>query len=104
MKFSLFNLTSELIFVRPECSGHVVGSIVFPNAVATLPTSEDNFILSSREGSSDITLERSFFGLKTKSQYIVNLKKSSSRWNHVSMSEGCPWRVYRDQVASLVLL
>jgi hypothetical protein len=31
------------------------------------------------------------------------LNKSSVRWHHVSMPEGCPWRIYRDQVTSFVL-
>jgi hypothetical protein len=95
MKFYLFNLTRDSIFVRPACSKHAVA--VLPNAVAALPTSEDNFILL---WSGDITPEKSIFRLKTESQYIVKLKKSSFQWDNVSMSEGCPWRIYRDQVAS----
>jgi len=98
MKFYLFNLTRDSIFVRPECSKHAVA--VLPNTVAALPTSEDNFILLSSGGSSDITLEKSSVRLKTELQYIVKLKKSSFQRDHVSMSEGCPWRVYRNQVAS----
>lgn len=98
MEFYLINLTNESLFVWP------VGSTILPNAVAALPTNEDNVILSSSGESSDITLEKPVFKLKTNSQYTVNLKKSSFRWNHVSTSEGCPWRVYRDQVAPLVLL
>ena len=98
MEFYLINLTNESLFVWP------VGSTILPNAVAALPTLEDNVILSSSGESSDITLEKPVFKLKTNSQYTVNLKKSSFRWNRVSMSEGCPWRVYRDQVAPLVLL
>jgi len=104
MKFYLFNLTNESLFVRPQCSKYAVGSTLLPNAVAALPTSEDNFTLSSSGESSDITLEKSGLEPKTKSQYIVYLKTSSFRWNNVSMLEGCPWRVYRDQVAPSVLL
>ena len=104
MKFYLFNLTSESLFIRPQYSKHAVGSTLLPNAVVALPTSEDNVTLSSSGGSPDIMLEKSGFEPKTKSQYVVYLKKSSVQWDHVSLSEACPWRVYRDQVASLVLL
>lgn len=63
MRFYLLNLTSESLFVRYQCSKHAVGDTLLPNAVASLPTSEDNFILSSSGGSSDIMLEKSVFKL-----------------------------------------
>jgi hypothetical protein len=102
MEFYLSNLTSDSIFFRPESSKpeHAEAQAVLPNAVSALPTSEHNFILLSSGGSSDVTPEMPFFRLRTESQWIVKLKKSSFQWNPVSMSKDCPWRVYRDQVAT----
>jgi hypothetical protein len=104
MKFYLFNLTSQSLSIRPECSKHVELSVP-PNAFAVLPTCEYNFILSSAGGSK---LEEASL-VEEEWQYLINLKKSSfcqlsPRHVSESMPEGCPWRIYRDQVVSLVLL
>jgi hypothetical protein len=106
MKLYLFNLTNVSLFIGPEGYEHTVKLSVLPNAVAALPSSEDNFILSSTGGDSEIKSEKASLGVEVERQYALNLKKSSFQWSprDVSLPEGCPWRIYCDQVASSVLL
>jgi hypothetical protein len=106
MKLYLFNLTNVSLFIGPEGSEHTAKLSVLPNAFAALPASEDNIILSSTGGDSEIKLEKASLGVEVERQYVINLKKSSFRWSprDVSMPEDCPWRIYCDQVASSVLL
>ena len=105
MKLYLFNLTNESLYIGSACSEHAGKLSVLPNAFTALPASKDNYILSSTGVNSEIKLEKASLGVEVERQYVVNLKKASSQWSprHVSMPEGCPWRIYRDQVASLVL-
>jgi hypothetical protein len=102
MQVCLFNLTDRTIFITSEC---VFELSVLPNAHAVLPTGKDNFKLSSVGASPKFTPEKVLLGLEVVRQYLVNLKKSTSfGWDYISMPEDCPWRIYRDQVASLILL
>jgi hypothetical protein len=104
MKLYLFNLTDESLSVG--CFEHAGKLSVLPNAFTALPASKDNFILlSSTVVNSEIKYEKASRGVEVVRQHVVNLKESSRRSpGHVSMPEGCPWRIYRDQVASSILL
>lgn len=94
MKLRLLNLTDRTVFVKYD---HTAELSVLPSAFAALPAGEENFTLSRASSKFNV--------LKVERQYVVNPNKSSSfRWNHILMPEDCPWRIYRDQVASLVLL
>ena len=105
MKLSLFNLTDRTFFVTSECSDHASELSVAPNSSAVLPTGKDNFKLSSVGAWPETTLEKALPGLEVGRDYLVNPKKSSPFGRcHISMPEDCPWRIYRDQVASLILL
>ena len=101
MEVCLFNLTDRTIFITSECAVEIS---VLPNAHAVLPASKDIFKLSSVGASPKFTPEKVLLGLEVEWQYLVNLKKSSFGWDCISMPEDCPWRIYRDQVASLILL
>ena len=103
MKLCLFNLTDTIIFITPKCSERA-GINVLPKAFAELPA-EDSFKLSSVGASPKFTPEKVLLDLEVEPQYLVNLKKSCPfGWSHISMPEDCPWRIYRDQVTSLILL
>lgn len=102
MEVCLFNLTDRTIFITSECAVEIS---VLPNAHAVLPASKDIFKLSSVGASPKFTPEKVLLGLEVEWQYLVKPKKSSSfGWDYISMPEDCPWRIYRDQVASLILL
>ena len=104
MKLHLFNLTDKTILVTSECLEHAAGLSVLPNASAELPA-EDNFKLSSIGASPETILEKVLPELKVGRQHSVNPKKRCSfGWSHISMPEDFPWRIYRDQVTSLILL
>jgi hypothetical protein len=105
MKLCLFNLTDRTISVTSGRSEHVVDLSVLPNAFAELPAGKAKFKLTSVGASPKITLEKVSFMLEVERQYLVNPKKSSPfGWSHILMPEDCPWRIYRDQVTSLILL
>jgi hypothetical protein len=102
MKVYLFNLTDRTFFVTSKCAEELS---VLPNAFAVLPAIKDNFKLSSVGTSPEIKPEKVLLGLEVERQYLVNPKKSTSfGWDYISTPEDCPWRIYRDQVASLILL
>jgi len=105
MKLYLFNLTNESLFIGSASFEHAGKLSVLPDAFTALPASKDNFILLSTGANSEIKLEKALLGVEVEREYVVDLKESS-RWSprHVSMPDGCPWRIYRDQVASLILL
>jgi hypothetical protein len=104
MKLRLFNLTDKTILVTSECLEHAAGLSVLPNASAELPA-EDNFKLSSIGASPENILEKVLLELEVGRQHSVNPKKRCPfGLSHISMPEDCPWRIYRDQVTSLILL
>ncbi len=107
MKLYLFNLTDKTFFVKskPERSENAIELSVIPNDFAELPVGKDKFGLSSARANPEITSEKVLLGPEVERQYLVNPKECSSfGWSHVSMPEDCPWRIYRDQVTSLILL
>jgi hypothetical protein len=104
MKLYLFNFTDGTLSVTSGRSEHAAELSVLPNASAVVPTGKANFKLTSVGASPKITLEKVSLTLEVERQYVVNPKKSSPfGWSHISMPEDCPWRIYRDQVASLIL-
>ncbi len=113
MKLYLHNLTDRTFLVKPESkrSKHHDAAVelsVNPNDSAELPTGKDKFKILSPRANQEITSEKKVSpGPKVESQpeYLVNPKKCSCfRWSRISMPEDCPWRIYRDQVTSLILL
>jgi hypothetical protein len=107
MMLYLFNLTDRTFFVKSKSkrSQPAVQLSVNPNDFAELPTGKDKFELLSAKADSGTTSEKVSPGPEVERQYLVNPKKCScSRWSHISMPEDCPWRIYRDQVTSLILL
>ena len=107
MMLYLFNLTDRTFVVKSKSkrSEPAVQLSVNPNNFAELPTGKDKFELISAKADSGTTPEKVSPDPEAERQYLVNLKKSSClRWSHVSMPEDCPWRIYRDQVTSLILL
>ena len=78
---------------------------VNPNDFAELPTGKDKFELLSTKGDSGTTAEKASLSPGVERQYLVNPKKCSRfGWSHITMPKDCPWRIYRDQVTSLILL
>lgn len=103
MKLCLFNLTDTAIFITSKCSEHASLNVL-PDAFVELPT-EDSFKLSSVGASPKFTPEKVLLELEVERQYLVNLKKLCPfGWSPIPMPEDCPWRIYRDQVTSLILL
>jgi hypothetical protein len=107
MMLYLFNLTDRTFFVKSKSkrSEPAVQRSVNPNDFAELPTGKDKFELSSSKADSETTPEKVSPGPEVEWQYLVNPKKCSRiGWSHISMPEDCPWRIYRDQVTSSILL
>jgi hypothetical protein len=107
MMLYLFNITDRTVVVKSKSnrSEPAVQLSVNPNNFAELPTGKDEFELLSAKADSEATPEKVSPGPEAERQYLVNLKKSSClRWSHISIPEDCPWRIYRDQVTSLILL
>jgi hypothetical protein len=103
MTLYLLNLTDKTLFVTLKQSKQAVELRVPPNAPTSLPEGKDSFILSLVEGSLETTPEKTSLEAGKQSQYVLNPKKSFPlRWGPISMPEDCPWRIYRDQVTSLV--
>ena len=95
MVIYLFNLTDRTLLVKykSEAIQHVN-----PNDIANLRC-KGKFDLVLANADSETTSE------KVSQQYPVNPKKSFGfGWSFISMPEDCPWRIYRDQVTSLILL
>jgi hypothetical protein len=107
MMLYLFNLTDRTFFVQSKSkrSEPAVQRNVNPNDFAELPTGKDKFELLSAKADSETIPEKISPGPEVKRQYLVNPKKCSRiGWSHISMPEDCPWRIYRDQVTSPILL
>ena len=103
----LFNLTDRTFFVKSKSkrSEPAVQLSVNPNDFAELSRGNDKFELLSAKADSGTTPEKISHSPEVERQYLVNPKKCScSRWSHISMPEDCPWRIYRDQVTSLILM
>jgi hypothetical protein len=106
MKFYLFNLTDCTVFVKSECSRDPFKLAILPNLFAALPSDKHwhKFIVSSVGTGSSSTREKVSTELEIEWQYAVNTTEAFPfRWN-LAMPEDCPWRIYRDQVASLAPL
>ena len=107
MTLYLFNLTDRTLFVKSKSkrSEPAVQLSVNANNFAELPIGKDKFELLSMKADSEIAPEKVSLGPEVERQYLVNPKKCSRLgWSHISMPEDCPWRIYRDQVTSLILL
>ncbi len=103
----LFNLTDRTFVAKSKSkpSELAVQLSVNPNDFAELPTGKEIFELFSANADSETTPEKVSPGHEVERQYLVNPKKCSRfGWSHIPMPEGCPWRIYRDQVTSLILL
>jgi len=106
MTLYLFNLTDRTFFVKSKSkrSEPAVQLSINPNNFAELP-GKDKFELLSANADSETPPEKVSPGPEAERPYLLNLKKSSClKWSHISMPEDCPWRIYRDQVTSLILL
>jgi hypothetical protein len=107
MMLYLFNLTDRTFFVKSKSkrSEPAVQLSVNPNDFAELPAGKNKFELLSAKADSGTTPEKVSPGPEVERQYLVNPKKCCRfGWSHISMPEDCPWRIYRDQVTSLILL
>jgi hypothetical protein len=105
MKLRLFNLTDNAILFKSDCARNDSEIIVLPEASAAIPSGKRKFLMSSVGKSQASTPEKVFFDYEVERQYVVNLSSSSSsRRSLLTLPEDCPWRIYRDQVASLTLL
>lgn len=103
----LFNLTDRTFFVKPKFKRPetAVQLGVNPNDFVELPSGKDKFELLLAKAGSGTTPEKVSHGLEVEREYLVNPKKCSCfGWSRISMPEDCPWRIYRDQVTSLILL
>ena len=107
MMLYLFNLTNRSFSVKSKSKRSLpaVQLSVNPNGFVELPTGKEKFELLSPNADSETTPEKVSPGHEVERQYLVNPKKCSRfGWSHIPMPEDCPWRVYRDQVSSLILL
>lgn len=101
MMLYLFNFTDRTFVVKSNSKGSqpAVQLSVKPNDSAELPTGEDKFELLVTRADSEATASS-----PEERQYLVNPKKRSRfGWSLIPMPEDCPWRIYRDQVTSLIL-
>jgi hypothetical protein len=107
MKLYLFNLTDRTLLVRSKSkrSQPAVQLGVNPNDSAELSTGKDKFELLSTKADSEATSEKVSSSPEVERRYLVNPKRCSCfGWSLIPMPEDCPWRIYRDQVTSLILL
>lgn len=107
MMLHLFNLTDRTFVVKSKSkrSQPAVELSVNPNDSVELPTGKDKFELLSSKAHSEVTAEKASHSPEVERQYLVNPKKCFRfGWGHIPMPEDCPWRIYRDQVTSLILL
>jgi hypothetical protein len=109
MTLYLFNLTDRTFFVKSTSkrSQPAAQLSVNPNDFAELSTGKDKFELLSTKADSGATSEKVTVSSspEVEWQYLVNPKRCSRfGWSLISMPEDCPWRIYRDQVTSLILL
>jgi hypothetical protein len=107
MTLYLFNLTDRTFFVKSKSKSPqpAVQLSVNPNNSVELPTGKDKFELLPVKADSETTPEKVPHDPEVERRYLVNPKKSfRSGWSQISMPEDCPWRIYRDQVTTLILL
>jgi hypothetical protein len=107
MMLYLFNFTDRTFFVKSQSkrSQPAVQLSVNPNNSVEVPTGEDKFELLSAKADSETTPEKTSLGPEIERQYLVNPKKLFHfGWSLIPMPDDCPWRIYRDQVTSLILL
>ena len=104
MKLCLSNLTDNAILFKSDCYRNGLELIVLPEASAAIPSGKRKFVISWLGGSQANT-EKVFLDYEVERQYVIDLSKSSSSSHSLlTMPEDCPWRVYRNQVASPILL
>ena len=103
MKLCLSNLTDNAIRLKSNCYRDDLELIVLPETSAAIPSSKQKVVMSW-VGGSPASTEKEFLDYEVERQYVVDLSKSSSsRRSLLTMPEDCPWRIYRNQVASSVL-
>lgn len=104
MKLCLFNLTDNAILFKSDCRTNDSELIILPETSAVIPTGEQKIVMSVGK-SHAITPEKVSLDYEIEQQHVIDLSNSSSSQRSLlAMPEDCPWRIYRNQVASPALL